>query len=429
MSITIRIVAASLAAVVLLPAAGIAQVTPADYDRALGLRERWMYLTEGLADPATWIDGTNRFYYRKTVKGGFEFVMVDAQTQQKRPAFDQERVAAALSQATGAKYTALRLPFDSFQFSNGERAIEVNFSETGWTCRLTDYVCSRRQQGGGRGGQPRSFGTVRDTDVSPDNRPRRSPDGKWEAFVSNFNLVVRSTVAGSKLKPLSNDGSPGDAYDPESIVWSPDSTKLAAYRVRPGYRRIVYRVQSSPPDQVQPKLLEQLYVKPGDAVDLDEPRVFHVEPAKQLIVPNDLFPDPYTMSRLSWRKDSKTLTFEYTQRGHQADRIVEVDASTGKARAVIAEEPKTFFNSWRKYQLRREGGGPRADLDVGARRLESPVSVRWSLRSREEPDHEGGLGRARRREGRRRQAADLVERERDVSGEGPVLHALLPDQL
>jgi dipeptidyl aminopeptidase/acylaminoacyl peptidase len=333
-----------------------AQVTTADYDRALGLRDRWMYLTENVADPATWVDNTSRFYYRKSVKGGFEFVMVDAQSLQRRPAFDHDRVAAALSTATHERYTGLRLPFDTFTFSNGENAMQVSFNESAWTCRLTDYVCAPRQQGGGRGGQPRSFGTVRDTEVPPDNRPRRSPDGRWEAFVSNYNLVVR-LAAGGKTKALSSDGSEGDAYDPESIVWSPDSAKLAAYRVRPGYRRIVYRVQSSPPDQVQPKLLTQLYVKPGDAVDLDEPRVFHVEPAKQLVVPNALFPDPYTMSRLSWRGDSKTVAFEYTQRGHQVDRIIEVDATTGKARAVISEEPKTFFNSWRKYTYDVKGAG------------------------------------------------------------------------
>ena len=61
-----------------------AQVTPADYDRAMGLRDRWIYLTENVADPATWVDGTARFYYRKTVKGGFQFVMVDARTLQRQ---------------------------------------------------------------------------------------------------------------------------------------------------------------------------------------------------------------------------------------------------------------------------------------------------------------------------------------------------------
>jgi hypothetical protein len=59
-------------------ASAAAQVTPADYERAMGRRERWIHLTENVADPATWVDATTRFYYRKSVKGGFQFVMVDA---------------------------------------------------------------------------------------------------------------------------------------------------------------------------------------------------------------------------------------------------------------------------------------------------------------------------------------------------------------
>ena len=57
--------------------------------------------------------------------------------------------------------------------------------------RARVHVRARARRGGGRGGQPRSFGTNRDTAVAPDNRPKRSPDGRWEAFVSNFNVVVR----------------------------------------------------------------------------------------------------------------------------------------------------------------------------------------------------------------------------------------------
>jgi dipeptidyl aminopeptidase/acylaminoacyl peptidase len=355
--------AAGTILVILAAAASVtAQVTPADYERAMGLRERWIHLTENVADPVTWVGATSRFYYRKSVKGGFQFVLVDAASGQRRAPFDHDKLAAALSTATGEKYTGLVLPFQTFILTGNEQVVDVNVEQVGWTCRLADYTCARRQpgagggRGGGRGGQPRSFGTTRDTAVAPDNRPKRSPDGKWEAFVSTYNVVVRP-AAGGALKTLSNDGAPGDAYDPESIVWSPDSLKIAAYRVRPGFRRIVYRVESSPADQVQPKLLEQLYVKPGDPVDLDQPRVFHVEPARQLAVSNQLFPDPYTMGRLAWRRDSRTVTFEYTQRGHQAIRIVEVEAATGKARAVISEEPKTFYNSWRKFNHDVRGAG------------------------------------------------------------------------
>jgi dipeptidyl aminopeptidase/acylaminoacyl peptidase len=345
----------------------MAQATAADYDRALGLRERWLYLTENVADPASWADAT-RFYYRRTVKGGHEFVMVEAETQQKRPAFDHAKLAGALSKAAGGEYTALRLPFDTFQFADAGRAIQLTTQGPGgvgrgssWTCRLSDYSCTARQDGGGRGGrgggrQPRSFGVVRDLEVAADNSPKKSPDGKREAFVQDFNVVVKAAGQQAVTK-LSTDGSPDNFYDPESIAWSPDSTKLAAYRVRPGYRRLVHYIESSPADQVQPKHFTQVYVKPGDPVDLDQPVIFHVDasPARQIQVANNLFPNPLTLSRLEWRPDGRTVVFEYNQRGHQVYRVIEVEAASGKTRALISEEPETFVGQ-RIFRHEVDGG-------------------------------------------------------------------------
>jgi dipeptidyl aminopeptidase/acylaminoacyl peptidase len=56
-----------------------------------------------------------------------------------------------------------------------------------------------------------------------------------------------------------------------------------------------------------------------------------------------LFPNAYTLSPMQWRGDSRRITFEYNQRGHQVFRVVEVDALTGAARAVVNEETPTFF--------------------------------------------------------------------------------------
>jgi len=50
------------------------------------------------------------------------------------------------------------------------------------------------------------------------------------------------------------------------------------------------------------------------------------------------------VSRLEWRKDSRAVTFEYNQRGHQVYRIIEVAAATGKARSLIAEETATMVD-------------------------------------------------------------------------------------
>ena len=207
--------------------------------------------------------------------------------------------------------------------------------------------------GGGRGGQ------------APDDRPRASPDGKWEALINNFNVVVRP-AGGTKLARLSTDGSEGNFYRLSSIAWSPDSKKLAAYRVRPGYRREVRYVESSPEDQLQPKNSTLVYAKPGDVLDLDQPVVFAIDPAGHVDIDNALFPNPYSMSRLEWRKDGSALTFEYNQRGHQVYRIIEVDATTGKARTVISEEPRTFFNyRTANGSLADSGKKFRYDLDGG----------------------------------------------------------------
>ena len=83
----------------------------ADYERAEGLRAKARGLVVNLPGGITWIGDSNHLWYPRSVKGGTEFVLVDAEQQTKKPAFDQERMAAAISAITGHKYTALELPF------------------------------------------------------------------------------------------------------------------------------------------------------------------------------------------------------------------------------------------------------------------------------------------------------------------------------
>jgi dipeptidyl aminopeptidase/acylaminoacyl peptidase len=128
-----------------------------------------------------------------------------------------------------------------------------------------------------------------------------------------------------------------------SLVWAPDSRKLATYRIRPGHPREVHYVESAPRDQLQPKHHAIQYAKPGDVLDLEQPVIFHVDPVKALTVANGLFPNPYELSPLTWRADSRAVTFEYNQRGHQVYRVIEADAASGAASVIASEEPKTFF--------------------------------------------------------------------------------------
>jgi dipeptidyl aminopeptidase/acylaminoacyl peptidase len=150
---------------------------------------------------------------------------------------------------------------------------------------------------------------------------------------------------------LSTDGSEGNAYTFQSIRWSPDSKKIAAFRRRPGYERLVHFIESSPSDQLQPKHTTLPYRKPGDVVDFDFPVVFDV--ATKTAMPGDvsLFSNPYEIRSIAWRNDSRALTFEYNQRGHQVYRVLEIDAAAGRTRTLIEETQKTFIDySGKRYR-------------------------------------------------------------------------------
>src|SRR5687767_2903512 len=351
-------------ALVLFAVPSAAQVTTADYERAQSLRQQYESAAVFVPEPATWIGTTHKFYYRRSLANGFEFVTVDADTQQRQPSFDHNRLADALSRASGRAYRATRLPFQNFTFNDALSAIEMTIDGARWTCTLADYSCRTPEVP--RPGEIRRgiSGPVRGDQSAVTPRPRMSPDGKWMAFIDNYNVAIRP-FGGDKRMILSTDGSEGNYYDPASIVWSPDSSRIAAYRIRPGYRRLVHYVASSPEDQLQPQHWAMQYAKPGDLLDLEQPVLFDVRSQKQITIDSRLFPNPFDMSDLVWRKDSHAFSFEYNQRGHEVFRVIEVDAQTGQARAVISEEPRTFFYYNRSAATLQAGKKYRYDIADG----------------------------------------------------------------
>jgi len=169
----------------LLPAVAQAQGTSADYERADNLRYKFYGLAVNVPGSPNWIAETNHFWYWKFVKGGTEFIMVDAEAATKKPAFDHEKLAAAINKASGRKDTALMLPFapqppspprrggaatqvivppnagpetSPLAFVDQERAIRFGVAYRQWKCTLTDYTCTDegpipQSQAGGRGGR------------------------------------------------------------------------------------------------------------------------------------------------------------------------------------------------------------------------------------------------------------------------------------
>jgi hypothetical protein len=342
-----------------LPVLGRAQVTRADYERATGLRAKYQGLALDIVDRGDWIGKTSRTWYRKSVPGGYEYWIADAAKREKTIAFDHAKLAAALASASGEKIEPLDLPFFTLNFSDDGKSVEFAAAGARWSCDLATYECKKA------GSAPSRFGrgggmTMWVRGPAPEaasSEVKTSPDGQWEAFITNYNVGLRNKETKDEAL-LSRDGSEGNYYTFASLRWAPDSKRIAGYRLRRGYHRAIQYVESSPSDQLQPKYHTMEYAKPGDAIDIERPVLFLVDTKARIEIDDALFPNPYEMGDLDWRKDSRAFTFEYNERGHQVYRVVEVDGATGAARAVVEEKAATFFDyRYKKYRYDIDGGG------------------------------------------------------------------------
>ncbi|MEO6788589.1 MAG: prolyl oligopeptidase family serine peptidase, partial [Chthoniobacteraceae bacterium] len=172
----------------------------------------------------------------------------------------------------------------------------------------------------------------------------------WSGFVRDNNVWLRNRDTHEEVQ-LSHDGKKDDAYR-EPVLISPDGTRAVAMRVTPEQEHLVYFVESSPKDQVQPKLHSHQYLKPGDRIRHERPFLFDLEKREPIAVDDALFANPWSISDLRWQPDSAQFTFLYNQRGHQVLRIVGVDAKSGVAHTLVEEKSATFVDYSQKTWFR-----------------------------------------------------------------------------
>lgn len=70
----------------------------------------------------------------------------------------------------------------------------------------------------------------------------------------------------------------------KKLAWRFDSKKLVVFRVKSVKTRKIVIVQSSSPDQIQPKLETLDYAKPGDAISQPMPHLFDLEKHREITI-------------------------------------------------------------------------------------------------------------------------------------------------
>src|SRR5580692_5747472 len=346
MRLTRRAGTTAILVLFLVPLAVLAQGTLEDYQRAEQFLPGNVRHRVYVADVAPhWIEKTNRFWYRKAGMKQTEFILVDAQQNPSGPAFDHERLAAALSHAAKQAYSPSTLPFSDIEFVESGKALRFSVESAQWTCSLATYECQK---------EPSHPDTP--TEVL-------SPNKRWAAYVKEYNLYLRDASTGTVLQ-LTHDGVAAwdyatplpslrlmvdqgteDVKQPAAVFWSPDSSKLITYRIDSRNSGRFTSLQFVPLGQLRPRAFTYVYPLPGEVLAKAEPIIFDIQSGKRTDVQNASIELPFQDGPgFDWFPDSKSFHYDYDERGYKAKELRVVDASTGEQKVLVREQSDTYLD-------------------------------------------------------------------------------------
>ncbi|WP_421940162.1 prolyl oligopeptidase family serine peptidase [Pedobacter sp.] len=286
------------------------------------------------------------FWYKKSLPDkNWEYIYVDVISGKRAPAFDSDKLAAALEKTSGIKQVPLRLQLAELYFTD-QHNLKFKVQNKWFQVNLGDYQVRAASDTTVFRYNPKRPLQQKRSRWEWSRTVSKSPDGKNEVLVRGGNLVLVNLTTGAETT-LSTDGSAEKPYG--NFEWAPDGKTIIAYKIDPKEIKKVHYVLSSVPGTTRGELKSREYAQPGDDFTAYQPYIFNITSKTALKVdvePTDFFgPQP-----LHWRNNnSRYYTYEKADRGHQRFRVIEVDVQTGKTRNIIDEKTKTFIYESRIY--------------------------------------------------------------------------------
>lgn len=301
----------------------------------------------------TWLaDG--RFYALMPLADGHQFMLFDPTKGTRVTAFNHEKLAAALSAATGKPYVASALPFKKFSFSaNGK---DVIFNEDGkqwkFDTKINQVVPDATEV----------MAVGPNSALGKNANEILSPDKKRAAFIKDYNLWVRDIQTNEQTQ-LTTDGAKDNGYatdnagwaqtDMPILVWSPDSKKIATFQQDERKVNNMYLVNTK---VGAPALKQWKYPFVGDKeipmlsrviINVDRPKVIRLQIAPDLhrSTLSDDIKDGDKWADVYWSDDATKLVFASTNRDHKQEKVRMADAETGAVREIFEETVPTYFES------------------------------------------------------------------------------------
>jgi dipeptidyl aminopeptidase/acylaminoacyl peptidase len=305
---------------------------------------------------AQWLDD-GRFWFRDVDEHGTTYVLVDPAKGTRAAAFDHEKLATALSEASkgSIKDDPKHLVLSELVFANGDSSLRLTSAGSEYNCALQadgDF-CKKIVLDGG---------DAKASGHAEKHAPLAiSPDKKLGAFVPDWNLWVRDLTTGGEIQ-LTTDGVKDYGYatdnagwkqsDAAILIWSPDSKKIATFQQDQRKTGEMYLV---PVTNSHPTLKAWKYPLVGDkdvtmiervVIDVTTHQVVRLKmPPDQhrSTLCDDIACHGTTWDDVEWSPDGSHLVFVSTSRDHKQEWLRDADTATGDVREVMGETTLKFY--------------------------------------------------------------------------------------
>ncbi len=322
------------------------------YDSAIEALCAGSVVTLPLPEPI-WFEGGERF----ALLEGDECHLYNPENEDRRLLFHRKDIENAVA-AFGGKGDA-PIPFapGAFRFTDGDDAFQVYHEGSRYRISLGDQrVISREDLPFVERAQIQGL----------------SPDGKYIAFIRDFNVCLRR-VKGGESKAMTMDGTRTNAYlgcddtlcyqfmgPPErqwakqEFLWSPDSRWIAVYNLDQEKVPKVHLLDQ----RENPARMETLhYGYPGgDEIFRVHLSVIHVPTGSV----KHLYADPEAhpiLLYLDWDPDGNEIYYAGFNRGHDRMDLLAFDPVKGETRLVLTESyPTHIEDSYMQFQRLPDSG-------------------------------------------------------------------------
>jgi len=292
-----------------------------------------------------WIGAGDRFWYKRDGATGPEWLVVEAATGRRTPAFDAARLRQAAATALGAELPAM-LPVRDLDAARATLAL----GDRTLICDLARYDCTSAPA------RPATPDTI------------WSPDGANGVFVRDLNLWLRAkgdaepvaltrdgiahfaygTLPGTSLFAVPNMRSTGPK-PPFGVAWSPDGRKLVSSRTDERAVKPYPFVEWVPQDgSFRPKVWEPRIPLLGDAErGFVETAIFDMASRRKTVV---TLPQGWNFHQpiLHWSADGRRAWGLAATRASRNVALVEIDLETGTTRLLVQEATPSWgrFNAF-----------------------------------------------------------------------------------